>query len=614
MLVSVPTLVLLLSLQQCKYTIASSVFAGSPPRIRYDTAQHGIMDKFIKSYSSLMCFGECRKLGDACEAFSYSSFERQCYIHETFEEDQLTSRKGWLFVSKNDMPQITGEQIAMELSACSTTNCMAFSWCVSSDVDSQCICRAKEPYFGDTCSVPMALPHWGAWDSWSVCTVSCGTGYQYRTRSCGKSTAVPDNMVCEGYSVDYRRCNQMACPVWSMWSEFSWPQSSEGTVARSRVCLNGGTVNVDKGCMGETMESRNVVINSYSVPSRITASGDDSKSNVEVFIPQLGQWATLQSNRWDMDSANVSCRQIGFPGTIDVNTSSQLPMMRAVISGLSCVGNEGSIFQCPRQELRFEFGSQHDDTSVTCEEDDSLGQWSGWSSCSVTCGWGLQTRTRSCIISSNPTNMESNVCAPENLHEQRSCVRIKACGCAAIIDNYFFENINSADHYWEKQVKCNTGFSLVGNNVIRCINGKWTSLPTCQDIDECQIDNGGCIHVCTNGIGNFTCSCPAGAVQRSSGCFNMGPTVECSRYFRSFEITKWNVAKDRCAEFGGTLAILNSTTKHSTLNHYVNTMSGSLWLGMKKVSGQYQWLDNTTSCISENWYPNDTGDEICVRT
>lgn len=30
----------------------------------------------------------------------------------------------------------------------------------------------------------------------------------------------------------------------------------------------------------------------------------------------------------------------------------------------------------------------------------------------------------------------------------------------------------------------------------------------CVDIDECELDNGGCSHNCTNTIGSFFCTCP----------------------------------------------------------------------------------------------------------
>jgi len=30
------------------------------------------------------------------------------------------------------------------------------------------------------------------------------------------------------------------------------------------------------------------------------------------------------------------------------------------------------------------------------------------------------------------------------------------------------------------------------------------------DVDECATENGGCEHFCSNVVGSFVCSCPAG--------------------------------------------------------------------------------------------------------
>ena len=48
------------------------------------------------------------------------------------------------------------------------------------------------------------------------------------------------------------------------------------------------------------------------------------------------------------------------------------------------------------------------------------------------------------------------------------------------------------------------------------------------DIDECQINNGGCEQVCTNTAGSFECSCPTGYVLAADGANCTGkPTTQC---------------------------------------------------------------------------------------
>eukprot|EP00794_Sanderia_malayensis_P006970 gene6970-7755_t len=102
----------------------------------------------------------------------------------------------------------------------------------------------------------------------------------------------------------------------------------------------------------------------------------------------------------------------------------------------------------------------------------------------------------------------------------------------------------------EAKVKCNAGYTLIGSATRYCVKGTWSgSTPrcdstnecaagtcshgcedldggyrcfcpkgynlatdgkTCQDINECQIQNGGCSHSCQNSPGDYRCSCRAG--------------------------------------------------------------------------------------------------------
>ena len=41
-------------------------------------------------------------------------------------------------------------------------------------------------------------------------------------------------------------------------------------------------------------------------------------------------------------------------------------------------------------------------------------------------------------------------------------------------------------------------------------NDSFTMYNDGADIDECLSNNGGCEHICVNGLGNFSCSCREG--------------------------------------------------------------------------------------------------------
>ncbi|HQN73767.1 MAG TPA: hypothetical protein PLB16_10170, partial [bacterium] len=61
---------------------------------------------------------------------------------------------------------------------------------------------------------------------------------------------------------------------------------------------------------------------------------------------------------------------------------------------------------------------------------------------------------------------------------------------------------------------CDAGYTLN-------VDGK-----ACDDVNECETDNGGCAQNCTNTTGSHTCSCDAGYTLNGDG-FNCDDVNEC---------------------------------------------------------------------------------------
>ena len=62
--------------------------------------------------------------------------------------------------------------------------------------------------------------------------------------------------------------------------------------------------------------------------------------------------------------------------------------------------------------------------------------------------------------------------------------------------------LTNCDHSQDVWVKCKGMYQII------IINRKWNLFYA--DIDECDINNGGCEHNCTNTIGSFVCRCNFG--------------------------------------------------------------------------------------------------------
>ncbi|XP_069752051.1 adhesion G protein-coupled receptor B2-like isoform X3 [Narcine bancroftii] len=186
------------------------------------------------------------------------------------------------------------------------------------------------------------------WSQWSVCSLTCGLGWQVRTRSC---VASPYGTLCSGPLRETRVCNNTAtCPVHGLWEEWSpWSLCSvtcgRGSRTRSRMCVSpqhGG-----KACQGPELQTKLCNI---------------------ALCPVEGQW--LEWGPWNRCSVTCS------------NGTQQRTRKCILTHGwMACKGHQAEARDCFNQE---------------CSTDGKWGPWNHWSLCSKTCDSGWQRRFRMC--------------------------------------------------------------------------------------------------------------------------------------------------------------------------------------------------------------------------
>ncbi|XP_077405770.1 brain-specific angiogenesis inhibitor 2 isoform X11 [Vanacampus margaritifer] len=214
------------------------------------------------------------------------------------------------------------------------------------------------------------------WSQWSVCSLTCGHGWQVRTRSCVSS---PYGTLCSGALRETRMCNNTAsCPgepgiissVHGLWHEWSsWSLCSvtcgRGTRSRTRKCVNeGGAV----PCGWPETQTK--------------------LCNIAV-CPVEGKW--LEWGPWSRCS--VSC-----------NTGTQQRQRRCSASVHGWAECKG-----PHQESR-------ECTNPSCTGGGNWGSWNPWNLCSKTCDSGWQRRSRVC-----EGNGEQGYPCEGSAEEVRSC-------------------------------------------------------------------------------------------------------------------------------------------------------------------------------------------------
>ena len=80
-----------------------------------------------------------------------------------------------------------------------------------------------------------------------------------------------------------------------------------------------------------------------------------SAGHVEVFDKYHSDFKPVCDRNWDLNDANVICRQLGYPGAIRATTRShfiygnnslRVQQIPAIFSNVDCSGLEESIFDC----------------------------------------------------------------------------------------------------------------------------------------------------------------------------------------------------------------------------------------------------------------------------
>ncbi|XP_072572598.1 adhesion G protein-coupled receptor B1 isoform X2 [Paramormyrops kingsleyae] len=155
-------------------------------------------------------------------------------------------------------------------------------FCVSSSYSTQCSGPLREQRPCNNSAVCPVHGTWDEWSPWSLCSSTCGRGYRDRTRTCNLPQFGGDP--CIGPDKQTKFCNIAVCPVdgvWSDWSDWSSCSAScaNGTMQRTREC-NGPSYGGSE-CRGEWLETQSCFLRDCPVDGKWqvwTAWGSCSKT------------------------------------------------------------------------------------------------------------------------------------------------------------------------------------------------------------------------------------------------------------------------------------------------------------------------------------------------
>ena len=98
----------------------------------------------------------------------------------------------------------------------------------------------------------------------------------------------------------------------------------------------------------------------------VSSTNSLSSGRVEVFYN--GTWGTICDDWWDLQDANVVCRQLGYDGALSAPRQAAFGRGTGQIwlDDVGCFGNEKSISQCGHQGWGIENCAHGEDAGVVC--------------------------------------------------------------------------------------------------------------------------------------------------------------------------------------------------------------------------------------------------------
>eukprot|EP00058_Branchiostoma_floridae_P007110 XP_002592598.1 hypothetical protein BRAFLDRAFT_68921 [Branchiostoma floridae] len=215
---------------------------------------------------------------------------------------------------------------------------------------------------------------WSDWSPWSDCSVTCGVGTQTRDRSCTNPEPEHGGAECDGDTQETQQCDTgVFCPVdgglsdWSAWSGCS-VTCGVGTQTRHRSCTNPAPAHGGAGCHGYTDGTQQCNTGVSCPVIRLVGGSSSREGRVEVY--RSGQWGTVCDDDFDINDANVICRQLGYGSAIDARSQAAFGAGSGQIwlDNLACGGTEARVEHCSHNGWGSHNCGHGEDAGVVCSD------------------------------------------------------------------------------------------------------------------------------------------------------------------------------------------------------------------------------------------------------
>uniref|UniRef100_A0A7M5V4H0 VWFA domain-containing protein n=1 Tax=Clytia hemisphaerica TaxID=252671 RepID=A0A7M5V4H0_9CNID len=281
---------------------------------------------------------------------------------------------------------------------------------------------------------------WSIWGEFGECSTTCGEGHKIRYRKCNSPSPANGGKDCEGYPKNKVKCNVGYCPIdgyWGEWSDFSTCDKpcGNGTYYRTRKCIGKNYGGED--CKGDATEYKDCRIkycpidgywgewSSFTTCDKTCGKGSHYRKRKCVGQYYGGKYCDGKDTEYK-DCRVAYCPIHGHWGKWSgFSTCSKTCGKGTRYRSRKCEGQKYGGDYCPGKD------EEYKDCHIKeyCAIDGYWGEWSDFSTCSKTCGKGDHYRTRKCI----GKNYGGKDCEGKDTH-YKDC-QIKYCP----IDGYWGE-------------------------------------------------------------------------------------------------------------------------------------------------------------------------------
>ena len=202
------------------------------------------------------------------------------------------------------------------------------------------------------------------------CTLNeeCGDGEVCFEGGCAVGDCASDS-ACEAGEI----CEELTCVTGCR---------DDGGCGLDEVCNNGQCFtiecDVDADCPGEQL-CMNRICGFIDGDLRLAGGPNDRSGRVEIFAN--GEWGTVCDDSWDLNDAEVVCRQLGFAGAVASYFGPDHDFGEGIgqiwLDNVACMGTEQSLLDCGSNGLGSHNCSHFEDAGVLCQQNCTLNEECG---------------------------------------------------------------------------------------------------------------------------------------------------------------------------------------------------------------------------------------------